>query len=147
MAEKRPDRDRPNKSSPSRFTATHGARRQTEQPQSQSASNSTRLSLENSANTIAEASARSKHPAGKMLLPPLHPPRTLSTPSKGVIVNQTRHACDLCRKSKAKCSGGQPCERCRTYGNQCMYVDGKRDKEKKQVCPYLIRINILLTDV
>jgi hypothetical protein len=147
MAERRPDHDHPNKTSPSGLTTTHGAQRQAAQPQSQSASNPTRLSLGDFGNTVVEASAHLRHLAEKTLLPSLNPPRTSSTPPTRPVVNQTLHACEFCRKSKTRCSGGQLCERCRTYGNQCIYSDRKRDKEKKQSMPYLIWINTLLTNM
>lgn len=70
-------------------------------------------------------------PPGKMLLPPLPKSRAEYAASSRTEKNRTSHACDKCRKAKAKCSGGQPCEKCRTEGKECIYGDGKRDKERK----------------
>ncbi len=70
-------------------------------------------------------------PPGKLLLPPLPKSRAEYTASSRTEKNRTSHACNNCRKAKAKCSGGQPCEKCRTEDKECIYGDGKRDKEKK----------------
>jgi hypothetical protein len=70
-------------------------------------------------------------PPGKMLLPPLPKSRAEYATSSGTEKNRTSHACDKCRKAKAKCSGGQPCEKCRTEDKECIYGDGKRDRERK----------------
>jgi len=70
-------------------------------------------------------------PPGKLLLPPLPKSRAEYTASSKTEKNRTTHACDKCRKAKAKCSGGQPCEKCRTEDKECIYGDGKRDKERK----------------
>lgn len=71
-------------------------------------------------------------PPGKMLLPPLPKSRAeYSAASSRTEKNRTSHACDKCRKAKAKCSGGQPCEKCRAEDKKCIYGDGKRDKERK----------------
>jgi hypothetical protein len=70
-------------------------------------------------------------PPGKMLLPPLPKSRAEYSSSSKTEKNRTSHACDKCRKAKAKCSGGQPCEKCRTEDKECIYGDGKRDKERK----------------
>jgi hypothetical protein len=69
----------------------------------------------------------------RVILPPHRPFRISSNQSKIATPSQTFHACDFCRKAKAKCSGDQPCVRCLSFGKQCVYGDGKRDKEKKQV--------------
>lgn len=70
-------------------------------------------------------------PSGKMLLPRLLQPKS-TTPDKKVSGKErTSHACDKCRKAKAKCSGGQPCEKCKMEGRECIYGDGKRDKTRK----------------
>src|SRR5271163_4385248 len=50
-------------------------------------------------------------PLGKMLLPPLPKPRAEYAAFLRTEKNRTSHACDKCRKAKAKCSGGQPCEK------------------------------------
>lgn len=70
-------------------------------------------------------------PPGKMLLPPLPKSRAKYSSSSRTEKNRTSHACDKCRKAKAKCSGAQPCEKCRTENKECIYGDGKRDKERK----------------
>lgn len=72
---------------------------------------------------------------GKMLLMPL--PRRIATTSRISERNRTTHACDLCRKAKAKCTGGQPCQKCNNEGKECIYGDGKRDKERKYVILHL----------
>ncbi len=131
MAGIRPDREYLHRSSPPRLTTTQDANSQPAQHQPHTALVSPTLSSGHSSNTEAEAFAHLRHPPVRMLLPSLISPRIARTPSKGIIVSQILHACESCRKSKSKCSGGQPCERCRTYGNQCIYKDGKRDIEKK----------------
>lgn len=74
---------------------------------------------------------------GKVAIPAL---RTSQVPeSKALRKGRTQHACDTCRKAKAGCSGGNPCSRCKTMKSNCVYGDGKREKEKKyghcmQVC-------------
>jgi hypothetical protein len=70
-------------------------------------------------------------PPGKMLLPPLPKSRAEYAAFSRTEKNRTSHACNKCRKAKAKCSGGQPCEKCRTEDKECIYGDGKRDKERK----------------
>jgi hypothetical protein len=70
-------------------------------------------------------------PPGKMLLPPLPKSRVEYAALSRTVKNRTSHACDKCRKAKAKCSGGQPCEKCRMEDKECIYGDGKRDKERK----------------
>ena len=70
-------------------------------------------------------------PSGKMLLPPLPKSRADYAASSRTEKNRTIHACDKCRKAKAKCCGGQPCEKCRTKDKECIYGDGKRDRERK----------------
>lgn len=52
---------------------------------------------------------------------------------------RTKQACKHCRKMKAKCSGGYPCERCKEKGLKCEYhnskskkVDDKQLKEKSK---------------
>jgi hypothetical protein len=70
-------------------------------------------------------------PPGKIALPPL--PKNLasySSSSKGERF-RTQHACNNCRKAKAKCSGEMPCDKCRNEEKECIYGDGKRDKERK----------------
>lgn len=81
---------------------------------------------------LAEASmSGQQNSEGKMLLLPL--PRRIASMSRASEKNRTTHACDLCRKAKAKCTGGQPCQKCKNEGKNCFYGDGKRDKERKYV--------------
>ena len=70
-------------------------------------------------------------PPGKMLLPRLHQPKSSTLDKKASGKERTSHACDKCRKAKAKCSGGQPCEKCKAENKECIYGDGKRDKTRK----------------
>lgn len=35
-------------------------------------------------------------------------------------------ACVACRSKHLKCSGGEPCSRCATDGNECSYVKSRR---------------------
>ncbi len=79
-------------------------------------------------------SAGSQLPLGKMLLPRLHQRNESGEKNKPAGKERTSHACDKCRKAKAKCSGGQPCEKCKSEGRECVYGDGKRDRVKKCVC-------------
>jgi hypothetical protein len=72
----------------------------------------------------------SNAPPGKVAIPALKTPLTADS-SKSFKKGRTPHACDYCRKAKAGCTGEQPCSRCRGAGVQCVYGDGKRDKEKK----------------
>lgn len=69
-------------------------------------------------------------PPGKMALPPLPRAAGISTTSK-LERNRTSHACDACRKSKSKCTGQLPCERCKAERKRCNYGDGKRDLERR----------------
>lgn len=71
-------------------------------------------------------------PRGKVAIPALktsHQPNSPQTSKKG----RTTHACDFCRKAKAGCTGGQPCVRCKNANVDCVYGDGKRDRERKSV--------------
>ena len=70
-------------------------------------------------------------PPGKMLLPRLYQPKSSTPDTKASAKERTSHACDKCRKAKAKCSGGEPCEKCKAEGKECVYGDGKRDRMKK----------------
>lgn len=67
-----------------------------------------------------------------MFLPAL---RRCPTPpiTRNAERNRTSHACDWCRRSKAKCTGGQPCQKCSHEGKDCFYGDGKRAKERKNL--------------
>jgi hypothetical protein len=77
-------------------------------------------------------------PPGKVAIPALKTPLTADS-SKSFKKGRTPHACDYCRKAKAGCTGEQPCSRCRGAGVQCVYGDGKRDKEKKS--GHYLRVN------
>jgi hypothetical protein len=68
-------------------------------------------------------------PAGKVAIPALRTPLTDS--SKSLKKGRTAHACDTCRKAKAGCSGTRPCLRCKATRAECVYGDGKRDRERK----------------
>lgn len=68
---------------------------------------------------------------GKMLLQPL--PRRIAATSRMSERNRTTHACEACRKAKAKCTSGQPCQKCKNEGKECVYGDGKREQERKYV--------------
>jgi hypothetical protein len=68
-------------------------------------------------------------PPGKMRLTPL--PKHYAVASSKTERNRTARACDRCRKAKTKCSGGQPCEKCKIEGRGCVYGTGKRDKDRK----------------
>lgn len=70
-------------------------------------------------------------PAGKVAIPPLRPPQAPESSQKLYKKGRIMHACDFCRKSKAGCSGEQPCSRCKNAGVPCVYGDGKRDKDRK----------------
>ncbi|KAI9735695.1 MAG: hypothetical protein M1818_006303 [Claussenomyces sp. TS43310] len=82
-------------------------------------------------------------PAGKMLLPPLQSRASVAGSFKGPDKNRTAHACEKCRKAKAKCSGGHPCDKCKNEGKECVYGDGKRDLERKTLSR-LARDNVRL---
>lgn len=68
---------------------------------------------------------------GKMLLPPLPRAQGAYSSSSKSEKFRTSHACNTCRKAKAKCSGGMPCDKCRNEDKECVYGEGKRDKERK----------------
>jgi hypothetical protein len=76
-------------------------------------------------------SAFAPPPAGKLLLPPLPRSQGAKEVKNRKDKHRTAHACEKCRKAKAKCSGGVPCAKCRNEGKICVYGDGKRDKERK----------------
>lgn len=79
-------------------------------------------------------SSTSQSASGKVAIPALRANKAES--SKSSKKGRTSHACDACRKAKAGCSGGQPCARCRTTRSQCVYGDGKRDRERK--CAFIV---------
>ncbi|KAI9749114.1 MAG: hypothetical protein M4579_006994 [Chaenotheca gracillima] len=68
--------------------------------------------------------------------------------------NRIGHACDPCRRRKTKCDGTRPaCARCRDFGMGCFYVDGKRERLKRdtevlsaKVCMYETVLQELLRD-
>lgn len=70
-----------------------------------------------------------QHPpvAAQMIVPRLNGLRyeTNRTPKR------TAHACERCRLLKAKCSGGLRCEKCTADKAECIYGDGKRERNKK----------------
>lgn len=68
-------------------------------------------------------------PPGKVAIPPLKNPRI--SEAKALKKGRTAHACDVCRKAKAGCTGGNPCRRCKNANVPCVYGDGKRDKDRK----------------
>jgi hypothetical protein len=41
---------------------------------------------------------------------------------------RARHACNSCRKQKAKCTGHEPCQRCEDIGVRCVYGIRKREE-------------------
>ncbi len=109
---------------------------QSQQAQSPASSNTYYSQLKSSTKTeeMRDSSSPRLLPPGKMLLPPLPRPYKAYSSTSKAEKNRTSHACDKCRKAKAKCSGSQPCDKCRSEGKECVYGDGKRDKERKYVC-------------
>lgn len=71
-------------------------------------------------------------PVGKVAIPALRPLPTAEA-FQGSKKGRTSHACNYCRKAKAGCTGGQPCMRCKNADVECVYGDGKRDRERKLV--------------
>jgi len=78
--------------------------------------------------------------SGKVAIPALRVSK--ADTAKSGKKNRTSHACDQCRRAKAGCSGGTPCSRCRTTRSNCVYGDGKRDRERKCANTFLIKILI-----
>ena len=70
-------------------------------------------------------------PPGKVPIARLNQPQSHQMGAKSKGRERTSHACDKCRKAKAKCSGGQPCDKCKAENRECYYGDGKRDKDRK----------------
>lgn len=68
---------------------------------------------------------------GKMILPRLS--GSFYEPS--LLPKRTAHACERCRALKAKCTGGQRCEKCVIDKADCRYGDGKRERNKKYMPP------------
>jgi hypothetical protein len=69
-------------------------------------------------------------PPGKVAIPALKTAQTVDSP-KTLKKGRTAHACDYCRKAKSGCTGEQPCIRCRNAQVECVYGDGKRDRDRK----------------
>ncbi|KAJ9660982.1 hypothetical protein H2201_006710 [Coniosporium apollinis] len=66
-------------------------------------------------------------------------PRIRTTSDAGSIRSvgsdrlRATHACTKCRQRKVKCSGERPrCKHCLDFGLECEYVDGKRDRTRKE---------------
>ncbi|TVY41819.1 putative transcriptional regulatory protein [Lachnellula occidentalis] len=72
-------------------------------------------------------------PQGKVAIPALKQSRRNESASAAFKRGRTSHACDNCRKSKSGCTGELPCLKCRNAGFQCVYGDGKRDKDRKRL--------------
>lgn len=71
-------------------------------------------------------------PRGKVAIPSIKPRATgMAESSKTSKKNRTTHACDVCRKAKAGCTGGTPCRRCGAANLLCVYGDGKREQDRK----------------
>jgi hypothetical protein len=70
-------------------------------------------------------------PPGKVAIPALKIPKVPESASTAFKKGRTAHACDNCRKAKSGCTGELPCMKCRNAGVQCVYGDGKRDKDRK----------------
>ncbi|KAL8941357.1 MAG: hypothetical protein Q9216_002296 [Gyalolechia sp. 2 TL-2023] len=64
-------------------------------------------------------------------------------PTRGKSVKGFSHACESCRKRKAKCDGAVPtCERCLKTGTECLYEGGIRDQEKRLVEAVVEKLNM-----
>ncbi|TAQ89513.1 hypothetical protein B7494_g2172 [Chlorociboria aeruginascens] len=83
--------------------------------------------------TGASSTTMSGPPPGKVAIPALRSSQAAESSQKVNKRGRTSHACDYCRKSKAGCSGEHPCTRCNNAGVLCVYGDGKRDKERKEL--------------
>ncbi|KAJ5605772.1 hypothetical protein N7510_008553 [Penicillium lagena] len=59
-------------------------------------------------------------------------PRTTQSSSSNSS-GRVSHACENCRDAKAKCSGHQPCNRCKESGQRCSYGDRRREKMARQL--------------
>jgi len=70
-------------------------------------------------------------PPGKVAIPALKAQNRAESASTAFKKGRTAHACDNCRKAKSGCTGEVPCMKCRSSGVQCVYGDGKRDKDRK----------------
>ncbi|KAE9370837.1 hypothetical protein N431DRAFT_510204 [Stipitochalara longipes BDJ] len=81
-------------------------------------------------------------PPGKVAIPALKTPQTADS-SKNFRKGRTAHACDYCRKAKAGCTGEQPCSRCRSAGVDCVYGDGKRVRDRKQMSKLSKKTDVL----
>ncbi|CAG8610776.1 hypothetical protein C2G38_2040954 [Gigaspora rosea] len=66
-------------------------------------------------------------------------PLQASTPSNGISPtrcrgNYVKAACESCAKSKVKCTGGTPCERCSSKPDQCTYKPHKKRGPRSKSC-------------
>jgi hypothetical protein len=71
---------------------------------------------------------------GKMILPRLEDTINEAPP----LPKRIAHACERCRALKAKCTGGQICEKCVIDKAVCRYGDGKRERNKKYGAPLFV---------
>jgi hypothetical protein len=51
-------------------------------------------------------------------------------------VERASQACELCRRRKARCSGGLQCERCKKGGHTCVYAQIDRARGVKETKPH-----------
>lgn len=111
-----------------------GKRRQTIRPQPQ------RPNAPGQRGTEPESAAIPASSEQKVPIPRLQRPaqRQLSVTTERQRVS---HACEPCRRRKAKCDGLRPiCSRCRDQELACFYADGKREKLKRQVLRTFLEI-------
>ncbi|OAG04246.1 uncharacterized protein CC84DRAFT_1249991 [Paraphaeosphaeria sporulosa] len=59
----------------------------------------------------------------------------MSTPTLSERPRKRRaiNACILCRKSKVRCDGGRPCQRCTRNDTECQYFDAVRDGNELRI--------------
>lgn len=70
-----------------------------------------------------------KWPEAKMPISRAKGQRQRAAGGNSTRVNQ---ACQSCRQRRIKCNGERPvCKPCQDYDIDCLYQDGKRDKEKR----------------
>jgi len=62
----------------------------------------------------------------------LHP-LSSSTPTRAPAKHRASHACDRCRLLRTKCSGDDPCHKCRKDEAICLFGDRKRERNKKNL--------------
>ncbi|KAJ9221346.1 transcriptional regulator family: Fungal Specific TF [Paecilomyces variotii] len=121
-----------------------GKRRQTIRPQPQ------RPNAPGQRGTEPESAAIPAPSEQKVPIPRLQRPaqRQLSVTTERQRVS---HACEPCRRRKAKCDGLRPvCSRCRDKELACFYADGKREKLKRNTRTLTARVALyenLLTDL